>query len=341
MKHRWPLIVSVFFLLAVIHLTANPSSILVIGGGPTGLGAAIEARKSGADVILVEKRDTYTRQTTLFLYTVTLELFEKWNVPIPLMEELEFKGERRGFVFTKDLETSLAHRADTLGVQRIQGEFIDFIKGSHTAIVQTADGNKYFPYDILVGADGTHSRVREKLGIACHSLGKSIGGISIVPAINSEKKIAVEIQPHTEVFAKKVSVPSATILFIQNKPDTPFKSLNSNEMIRFASEVGWQEEAMKMEMGNLFTIENIPIYLQRAATFSDSIQGVILLGDAASSASFYQGTGANFSFKTIQLARELFRNWQKEDTYAQFNHDMEIEATKLINISLPLFEPVF
>jgi len=338
MKYKSYLAMSVFFLLGFANLTASPSSVIVIGGGPTGLGAAIEARKAGAEVILVEKRDEYTRQNTLFLYTVTLELFEKWNARILRMEELEFRGERRGFVLIKDLETSLAQRADELGIQRIQGEFIDFVEDSHTAVIQTSHGNKLLPYDVLVGADGTHSRVREKLGIACHSLGESTGGISMVPAINLENKIIAEIQPHAEVFAKKVFVPFATILFIQHKSGAFLKNLNLNEMIQFVSEVGWHEEAMKMEAGSLFNLENIPVCLQRAAVFSDSVQGVILLGDAASSASFYQGTGVNFSFKTTQLAGELFRNWPQEESYERFNCDMEIEVAGLIDSSLPLFK---
>ena len=337
MTYRSYLAVSVFLLIKAVNLMACPSSVLVIGGGPTGLGAALEARKAGSNVILVEKRNAYTRQNTLFLYPVALDLFEKWNAPIFLMEELEFQGERRGFVLIKDLEKGLAHRADLLGIQRIQGEFIDFIEDSHTAIIQTVDGNKFFSYDVLVGADGTHSRVREKLGIACHSLGESTGGISVIPTIHSEKKIIVEIQPHAEVFTKKVSTPSSTIVFIQNRPATFFKNLSSNEMIRFASEVGWQEDAMKMEEECLFNIENIPVHLQRATAFSDPIQGVILLGEAASSASFYQGKGANFSFKTVQIAGELFRNWLQEEAYERFNHDMEIEVTELINTNLPLF----
>ncbi len=337
MKQRLNLALSCFFFLGVINLMARPTSVLVIGGGPSGLGAAIEAKMAGADVILVEKRNTYTRQNTLFLFTVTLELFERWNAPIFGMEELQFKDERRGFVLIKDLETSLAYHADMLGIQKIQGEFIDFIKDSHTAIIQTIDGERLLSYDVLVGADGTHSEVRKKLGIICHSLGKSTGGISMIPASNPENKIIVEIEPHPEVFAKKVFLPSATILFIQNQPNT-FKNLDSNAMIQIASEVGWKEEAKIMEKNSLFNVENIPIYFQRAATFSDSTYGVILLGDAAASASFFRGTGVNFSFKTTQLARELFRSPSEEDDYKRFNHDMEAEVIALVDMSLNLFQ---
>jgi hypothetical protein len=45
-----------------------------------------------------------------------LELFERWNAPIPFMEELEFRGERRGVVLIKDLEEGLTHLALILTV---------------------------------------------------------------------------------------------------------------------------------------------------------------------------------------------------------------------------------
>ena len=160
----------------------------------------------------------------------------------------------------------------------------------------------------------------------------------MISAINPGKEIVVEIQPHAEVFAKKVSIPSATVLFIQNHPGTSFQTLSLNEMIRYVSEVGWQEEAMKMEKGSFFYMENVPIYLQQATAFLDPVRDVILLGDAASVSSFYQGKGANFSFKTIQLAGELFRSWPHEKAYEQFQHDMEIEVNGLIKANLPLFE---
>ncbi len=331
------MIASLYFFSSIANLVSSPISVIVIGGGPTGLGAAIEAKEAGSDVILVEKRSTYTRQNTLFLYPKTLEILAYWNADIPLMERLEFKGERRGFVLIKDLEESLSARADELGVQRIQGEFMDFLENSHTVIIHTESGNAQLHYDVLVGADGSHSKVREKLGIGSSSLGEARGGIAMVPAENPEGKITAEIQSHVHVIAKRVCVPSATILFMQNQPDTPTQNFSRNEMIRLASEMGWQEEAMKIEDGGLFEIENIFIPLQRSVAFSDPARDVILLGDAAAAASFYQGTGANFSFKTTQLAKDFFANWPHRQPYEQFNRDMETEVNGLIATSLPLF----
>ncbi len=223
-------VASVLFFSGIANLVASPASVLVIGGGPTGLGSAIEAKKSGSDVVLVEKRGAYSRQNTLFLYTATVELLDLWNVEIPLMERLEFQGQRRGFVLIKDLEESLSIRAEELGVQRIQGEFIDFLD-AHTAIVRTESGNELFHYDVLVGADGAHSRVREKLGIESSSLGGALGGLAMVHSHNPEGKITAEIQSQVDIIAKRVCVPSATILFMQSQPDTSIQNLTISKQL--------------------------------------------------------------------------------------------------------------
>ena len=325
------------FLCAVTNLISSPASVVVIGGGPSGLGAAIEAKKSGADVVLIEKRNAYTRQNALFLYTVTLELLDRWGGQIPLMEELEFKGERRGFVLIKDLEESLSSLVDALGVRRIQGEFIGFSQNPFEAIIKTNEGTEFLSYDVLVGADGMHSKTREALAINTYSFGQAIGGVSMIKATNPEKLITAEIKSHPEAFVKKVCVPSATIIFIQNHPSMPLKELNSSEMVRLTSEIGWNEEAIKMERESLVHLENILISLQRATHFSDHKRSVILLGDAAATASFYHGTGVNFSFKTTQAARDFFENWPQDRAFEQFNQAMEVEVDKLLETSLPLF----
>lgn len=334
MKYKW---ICLFFFAAVGNLISQPSSVIVIGGGPTGLGAAIEAKKAGFEVILVEKRSSYTRLNTLFLEKAVLELFEEWNAPIPLLQELKLKGERRGFVLIKDLEEALSYRAYALGIHRIVGEFIDFAEDKRAAIIQTEKGKELFPYDILVGADGTHSRVRERLKIDCPSLAEAVGTVSMISALNPPEDIIVETKPHEKAFVKRVLIPSATVLFVQNRPGISL-DLNVSEAIRIISEAGWEEDAAKMTECPILEQENIPINLQRSFAFSDLEKEVILLGDAAAVASFYQGQGANFSFKTIRIAKELFCSWPKEGSYESFNDAMQTEVEKLINISLPLFE---
>ena len=93
----------------------------------------------------------------------------------------------------------------------------------------------------------------------------------MVPAINPEGILSVEFKPHDEMFVKKVYVPYATILFLQNRPAS-LKNLTLKEMIGYISEAGWEEDAMKMEKRDCITLENIPIYLQRVNFFLIQIE---------------------------------------------------------------------
>jgi 2-polyprenyl-6-methoxyphenol hydroxylase-like FAD-dependent oxidoreductase len=310
-------------------LIAHASQIVVIGGGPTGLGAAIEARLSGYEVIIVEKREEYSRLSTMSLSANTLDIFEKWDLEIPLLEILDFNGTRRGFILLKDLEAGLFKKALELGIQRIQGEFIDFGK-FNCAMIEAENGRDLISYDLLIAADGAHSRVREKLGISPITLARAFGGICMVPAQNKPGVLTVEFKPYPNLLTKKVNVPHASVLFFQNKQG----DLHLNKMIHLASELGWVDEAVKMGQEQCIALESIPIYLQRVNTFSDPIRSVILLGDAAACASFYSGAGVNFCFQTTQLAGKLL----SDSNYATFNQEMQIEVEKLMQLNLPFFE---
>ena len=120
----------------------------------------------------------------------------------------------------KDLEDSLTKRVHELGIRRVQGEFKDFAEGQQAAIIQTNEDELLLPYDLVVGADGAHSRVRNKLNIPCINLGRAVAGIAMVSATNPEKKIGLEPGSHKDVFIKKVTIPSASILLMQSRPDS-------------------------------------------------------------------------------------------------------------------------
>lgn len=334
MKKRFLILIA---LLLIGTSEIRPLSVVVIGGGPTGMAAAIEARLSGADVVVVEKRESFTRENTLFLYRVTVDLFDKWNVDVPRMVRLYLKGERRGFVLIKDLEESLAKRVDDLGIKRLRGEFRDFADGEQAALIQTADGNISLPYDILVGADGVHSRVREKLGIPCTHIGEAIGGVAMIPAVNAENTIGIENREHRDVFVKKVTIPSASVFFVQSRPDKSFETISQKQVAQFAREAGWLEEAEMIEEGGLLNLENVPIYFQRATVFSNPQRSAILLGDAAGCTTFYLGSGVNFALKTAEVAGVFFQHFHEDSAYSSFDFHMEKEVDTLIQNGRHLF----
>lgn len=54
------------------RLSAPPLQCLIVGGGPCGLRTAIELAYLGAKVVVVEKRDTFSRNNVLHLWPFTI-----------------------------------------------------------------------------------------------------------------------------------------------------------------------------------------------------------------------------------------------------------------------------
>ncbi len=128
---------------------ASPLSIAVIGGGPAGLSAAIQASLLGADVTVIEKRETYTRNNILFLHATSLDSFDQWDVEIPQVEILSLQGQKRGFVLIKDLEEALRKRASDLGIKIIHGTFEDFESAEKSIAITTAPKVLYKSYHCI------------------------------------------------------------------------------------------------------------------------------------------------------------------------------------------------
>jgi len=327
-----------FSCVTVFSSEGEQISVVVVGGGPTGLASAIEAHNAGASVTIIEKRSAYTRENTLFLYTVTLEMFDRWQVSIPALQELYFREQRRGFVLIKDLEECLAIKVDELGIQKLQGEFIGFVPGEKTAIVHTATGEVLLAYDVLVGADGMHSRVREKLGISCTYFGDGIAAVVMVPATNEEGVIGVEFGNHPLVFSKKITIPEANVILMQNRQGMDVANITKQDLASFSHENGWIEDRRKIDSEAILHIDNIVVPLQHANSFSHRLQSVILVGDAAASASFFQGMGANYSFRTAEFAGAFIKAFPSDEAYDVFNQQMEMATKTLMDDSMPLFE---
>lgn len=55
-----------------LHTPLTPSQCLVVGAGPCGLRVAIELALLGAHVVLLEKRDSFSRNNVLHLWPFTI-----------------------------------------------------------------------------------------------------------------------------------------------------------------------------------------------------------------------------------------------------------------------------
>jgi len=320
-----------FTLLACAPIFAE--HVVIIGGGPSGLATAIEARLSGAEVTVVEKRDAYTRSQTLFIRDYSLLLLNKWKVKVPNFNVVEVKpGIDMGFVQINTLEEALADRSKELGVRKLHGEFVRIENGA--AIVKAQEGERKIPYDILVGSDGTHSQVRESLGIKTTCMGTATGaGVGFVfKEPNPNVDISPEIRKNG-VIGKKFTLPFGSIFFVQS--EAPLDKLEN-----IAKDFGWEKEAEGIAKGEAIILEGIEIVLQQARTFSDKKKSVILIGDSAATASFFKGMGVNTAFEEAAAAG-IFFHWLKQDeasAYDSFNKSMKEMTDELIESSHYLWD---
>ena len=153
---------------------ATDTEVLVVGGGPVGLAAAIEARLAGRDVVVVEPRATpVDKACGEGLMPGTLRALRRLGVD-PAGWELRgisyraaggrhvdhaFRaGPGRG-VRRTTLHAALGARADALGVTRVTGRVTE-VEQDADAVTAAGVRARW-----LLAADGLHSTVRRAVGL--------------------------------------------------------------------------------------------------------------------------------------------------------------------------------
>ena len=163
--------------------------VLIVGGGPVGLAAAIEARLAGLDATVIEPRsgEPIDKACGEGLMPGALPLLERLGVAptgMPLRgvsyrsgglhADYRFvAGAGRG-VRRTELQSALAARAAELGVEfvsaRVDGVRVDDA-GATVTLAATSGAPVELRADWLLGCDGLHSLVRRELGLDVPSRG--------------------------------------------------------------------------------------------------------------------------------------------------------------------------
>lgn len=319
---------SIFFFLFAAALCAE-ENIVVVGGGPAGLAAAIEASQTSAQVTIIEKRETYARKQRIFLTAPTLDLLEKWKVSVPEMKVTPLEdGDRIGIVSISHLENCLEKKVFELGIRKIYGEFVEL--KSKQIIVASSGRYIHLPYDILVAADGTHSAVRTAAKISSCLLGTAQGAFALFDGAEGDFGVS-PVEQKNGFFLRKFSFPGLNLLFTQKTTDHPISPKDIEDVAR---DFGWKKEADLIAASEAKISPSFPIYLQQAETFSNEDKSVVLVGDAAASASYFQGQGANTALKTASIAGAFF----KHRNHKLFNAQMKETTDFLIEDSRFLFQ---
>lgn len=159
--------------------------VAVVGGGPVGLAAAIEARMAGLTVALVEQRsgviDKACGEGLMPGAVVALDRLGVHPDGHPLRGVTYRQGERSvthrfegkgGFGVRRTvLHAALSARANELGVTRVTAK-VDRIDSLENALSVSA----YVSANWLIGCDGLHSTIARLTGLALPGSGNGRGG---------------------------------------------------------------------------------------------------------------------------------------------------------------------
>ena len=117
------------------------SDVIVVGGGPAGLSAALFTAKNGLDTVVFDTDDTWMHSAHLFNYLGV--------------------GSQDGAAF---IETARS-QVDNFGVERRQGEAVTDVEATDDGFRATTDDGDH-EADYLVLATGTDRGLAESLGCA-------------------------------------------------------------------------------------------------------------------------------------------------------------------------------
>ena len=278
----------------------NDVDVIVVGGGPVGLAAAIEARLAGMTVALVEPRDgVIDKACGEGLMPGALPLLARlgvdpdgmplrgvsYNTPRRRADHLFRTGVGRGVRRTV-LHSALSARAAALGVERVTARVESL---EHDADGVSAAGIRA---SWLFGADGLHSTVRRLAGLdrAAPTARRRFGITRHFPVAPWSELIEVHWAPRAEVYVTPLA-PDLVGVAILGAPRTDF-----DETIRAVPALASRLGGMPSSTGS----KGAGALRQRAS--APSRGRVLLVGDSSGYVDAITGEGLRLGFDQARAA---------------------------------------
>lgn len=329
---------------------AASKKVLVSGGGIAGLAAAVQLKKKGWQPEVVEIADTLRPQGyTMDFFGTGWDAAERMGildkvlgVPHPIkafdlrnrqygryvhvaMPQIKkMAGGKYTYIRRPDLQQILYDEATKLGVPVRFGTSITHLDETEAAVQVTFDNGKKATYDMVVGADGIHSKVRELLFggesqfarflgyyIAAYQLPQHTYPVDDALVYYEETDRVAAFYPNDEG--------SLTALFVFRS--APLPHLSEKEILALVQKQykgsGWVTEEVlhdKNLTGPPYFDSVTQIEMTKWHT-----NRTVLLGDACGCLTFMAGQGSHMALAgAYVLAEEVARHDTPQEAFAAY-----------------------
>lgn len=330
---------------------AAVGNVLIVGGGPSGLTAAATLRNAQIEADIVEVNDelrplgsglTMMGPTLRALHQVDVESLEKCitqgsghpgmifgNADGETLERMElpqfaggdFPG---GFGITRPLFWGiLAEMAQKAGARiRLGTSVTSIAQEEHGVEVELSDGSRE-RYDLLVGADGLHSAVRELVFSDAprpYFNGQTVWRAMVPRPPDLGDDMGMYYGPRNKAGCNPLSETEAYVFLVENARRSPrppreqWPELMREQLSDYGGVIGWARE--RMTDPERIDCRPLQVFLLPSPWYRGR---VLLIGDAAHATTPHLAMGAGIAIEDgIVLAEELSASGGLQDALDRF-----------------------
>lgn len=199
------------------------------------------------------------------------------------------------------IQRALLHRLKVLGVELRYGARVDAIERDETAVTLSLEDGETITADLLIGADGARSRVRECLGIDIRQI--RYGQTAIVAHLQPERSHAAtawqRFLPSGPVALLPLPDGRVSTVWSTNRPDEALAADDATlgRLLTDATDGVLGELTVDGPRGDF------PLLAHHAATYV--AENVALVGDAAHAVHPLAGQGANLGLQDAAMLADV------------------------------------